>query len=110
MPTFLIGADTEPPSLDWLREQDPTTRREIVGELAERGREADVAVLVGGIDLLRAVRADAELQSIPVLMVAADVQKENINEAVQAGSSTCAVKPFPAEALEDQINEIFIKA
>jgi len=46
MPTFLISADTEPPSLDWLHGQDPTTRREVLGGLAELGREADIAVLV----------------------------------------------------------------
>src|SRR5574341_915229 len=46
MPTFLITADTEPPSLSWLREQDPSTRREIVGGLADLGREEDISVLV----------------------------------------------------------------
>jgi len=63
--------------------------------------------VMNGIDLLRAIRADAQLKTIPVLMVAAEAQKGNINEAVQAGASTCMVKPFTAETFEDQINEIF---
>jgi HEAT repeat protein len=46
MPTFLITADTDPPSIAWIREQDPATRRDIVGGLADLGREEDVSVLV----------------------------------------------------------------
>ena len=38
-----------------------------------------------GIELLRSVRADADLKSLPFLMVTAEAQKENIIEAVQAG-------------------------
>ena len=37
-----------------------------------------------GIDLLRAIRADEKLKAIPVLMVTAEAQKENLIEAIQA--------------------------
>ena len=60
-----------------------------------------------GIDLLRAIRADAELKAIPVLMGTAEAQKLNIIEAVQAGVSNYVVKPFTAEALQEKINKIF---
>lgn len=60
-----------------------------------------------GIDLLRAIRADSGLKSIPVLMVTAEAQKENIIEAVQAGASNYIVKPFTAEALQDKMAKIF---
>ena len=63
--------------------------------------------VMNGIDLLRAIRADAELKSIPVLMVTAEAQKENINEVVQAGASNYVIKPFTAETLRDKINTIF---
>ena len=53
-----------------------------------------------GIELLRNVRADADLKSLPFLMVTAEAQKENIIEAVQAGVSNYVVKPFTAEALQ----------
>ncbi len=60
-----------------------------------------------GIDLLRAVRADPELKSLPFLMVTAEAQKENIIEAVQAGVSNYVVKPFTAEALQGKLEKIF---
>ena len=40
---------------------------------------------MAGIDLLKAVRADAQLSKIPVLMVTAEAKREQIIEAAQAG-------------------------
>ena len=60
-----------------------------------------------GIDMLRAIRADESLRKIPVLMVTAEAQKENLMEAVQAGVSNYVVKPFTAETMQDKINKIF---
>lgn len=62
-----------------------------------------------GIDMLRAIRADPNLKHIPVLMVTAEAQKENIIEAVQAGVSNYVVKPFTAEALLEKLQKIFAK-
>jgi two-component system chemotaxis response regulator CheY len=60
-----------------------------------------------GIDLLRAVRADDKLKPIPLLMVTAEAQKENLVEAIQAGVSNYIVKPFTAEVLQEKMNKIF---
>lgn len=60
-----------------------------------------------GIDMLRAIRADEKLKKIPVLMVTAEAQKENLMEAVQAGVSNYVVKPFTAETMQEKINKIF---
>ncbi len=60
-----------------------------------------------GIEMLRAIRADDKLKPIPVLMVTAESQKENIVEAAQAGVNNYVVKPFTAETLQDKINKIF---
>jgi two-component system, chemotaxis family, chemotaxis protein CheY len=60
-----------------------------------------------GIELLRAIRADDKLKAIPVLMVTAEAQKENLMEAVQAGVSNYVVKPFTVEVLQDKLNKIF---
>jgi two-component system chemotaxis response regulator CheY len=62
-----------------------------------------------GLELLRAIRQDPALKSIPVLMVTAEAQKENILEAVQAGVSNYIVKPFTAETLKEKIDKIFDK-
>lgn len=63
--------------------------------------------VMSGIQLLRAIRADEALKAIPVLMVTAEAQKENIIEAVQAGVSNYVVKPFTAEILQEKMNKIF---
>ena len=60
-----------------------------------------------GIELLRAVRADADLKTLPFLMVTAEAQKENLIEAVQAGVSNYVVKPFTAEVLQGKLEKIF---
>jgi two-component system chemotaxis response regulator CheY len=62
-----------------------------------------------GIELLRAIRADANLKHLPVLMVTAEAKKENIIEAAQAGASGYIVKPFTAAVLEEKLNKIFEK-
>mgnify|MGYP001764155672 CR=1 FL=1 len=62
-----------------------------------------------GIELLRAIRADATLKHLPVLMVTAEAKKENIIEAAQAGASGYVVKPFTAAVLEEKLNKIFEK-
>lgn len=63
-----------------------------------------------GIELLRAVRADAELKHLPFLLVTAEAQKEHIIEAAQAGVSNYVVKPFTAEALQEKLEKIFADA
>ena len=60
-----------------------------------------------GIDLLRAIRADEKLKALPVLMVTAEAQKENLIEAIQAGVSNYIVKPFSAEVVQEKMNKIF---
>ncbi|MEO8626879.1 MAG: chemotaxis response regulator CheY [Betaproteobacteria bacterium] len=60
-----------------------------------------------GIDLLRAIRADAALKHLPVLMVTAEAKKENIIEAAQAGANGYIVKPFTAATLDEKLNKIF---
>ncbi len=60
-----------------------------------------------GIDLLKAVRADENLASLPVLMVTAESKREQIIEAAQAGVNGYVVKPFTAGTLEEKINKIF---
>lgn len=60
-----------------------------------------------GIDLLKEVRADANLQSLPVLMVTAEQKKEQIVEAAQAGVNGYIVKPFTAQILKEKLEKIF---
>lgn len=60
-----------------------------------------------GIEMLRTIRADEKLKHIPVLMVTAEAQKENLIEAIQAGVNNYIVKPFTAETMQEKIGKIF---
>jgi two-component system chemotaxis response regulator CheY len=63
-----------------------------------------------GIDLLKAVRADEKLADLPVLMVTAESNREQIIEAAQAGVNGYIVKPFTAVTLKEKIGKIFERA
>lgn len=60
-----------------------------------------------GIDLLRSVRADDNLKSLPVLMVTAEAKRDQIVAAAQAGVNGYVVKPFTAAVLKEKIEKIF---
>lgn len=62
-----------------------------------------------GIELLRAIRSNAQLSHLPVLMITAEAKKENIVEAAQAGASGYIVKPFTAATLSEKLGKIFEK-
>ncbi|MDH5407596.1 MAG: chemotaxis response regulator CheY [Gammaproteobacteria bacterium] len=60
-----------------------------------------------GIELLKAVRADDKLNTLPVLMVTAEQKREQIVEAAEAGVNGYIVKPFTAQTLKEKIDKIF---
>lgn len=60
-----------------------------------------------GIDLLKAVRAESKIATLPVLMVTAEAKREQIIEAAQAGVNGYVVKPFTAAVLKEKIEKIF---
>lgn len=62
---------------------------------------------MSGIELLKAIRADASLKHLPVMMITAEAKKENIIEAATAGASGYIVKPFTAATLDEKLNKIF---
>ncbi|MBU1426929.1 MAG: chemotaxis response regulator CheY [Gammaproteobacteria bacterium] len=62
---------------------------------------------MSGIDMLREIRADANLKHLPVLMVTAEAKKENIILAAQTGASGYVVKPFTAATLDEKLKKIF---
>ncbi len=60
-----------------------------------------------GIDLLKEVRSDPNLASMPVLMVTAESKRDQIVGAAQAGVNGYVVKPFTAATLKEKIDKIF---
>ncbi len=59
-----------------------------------------------GLELLKQVRADAELSNMPVLMLTAEAKREQIVEAAQAGVNGYVIKPFTAATLKEKIDKI----
>ena len=60
-----------------------------------------------GIELLKAIRADDKLKTLPVLMVTAEAKREQIIEAAQSGVNGYIIKPFTAQTLEEKLGKIF---
>ena len=61
--------------------------------------------IMSGIDLLKAVKADAALKHVPILMVTAEARKEDIVLAVQCGAAGYLVKPFTLAALQERVSK-----
>ncbi|HUN92763.1 MAG TPA: chemotaxis response regulator CheY [Burkholderiaceae bacterium] len=64
---------------------------------------------MNGFELLKQIKADASLKSIPVLMVTAEAKKEDIVSAAQGGASGYIVKPFTKGTLEEKVQKILQK-
>ncbi len=60
-----------------------------------------------GIDLLRAIRAEPAWKGLPVLMVTAENNRDQIIAAAQAGVNGYIVKPFTAVTLKEKLTKIF---
>ncbi|MCE9657891.1 MAG: chemotaxis response regulator CheY [Burkholderiales bacterium] len=64
---------------------------------------------MNGFDLLKAIKADATLKHLPVLMVTAEARKEDIVLAVKSGAAGYIVKPFTKATLEEKVQKILQK-
>ena len=63
---------------------------------------------MGGLELLKIVRADPRMAKLPVLLLTAEAKREQIVEAAQAGVSGYVIKPFTAATLKEKIDKIFV--
>ena len=62
-----------------------------------------------GIELLKAIRANEATKELPVLLITAEAETQNIVAAIKAQVSGFMVKPFTEKILEEKINEILGK-
>ncbi len=62
---------------------------------------------MSGLHLLKAIRSDAHLSTLPVLMVTAESKRDQIVEAAQVGVNGYIVKPFTADTLREKIEKIW---
>ena len=61
---------------------------------------------MSGFDLLKHVRADPALKTIPFILITAESKPENIIAAKQAGVNNYIVKPFNANTLKEKLTAV----
>ncbi|MDT8991357.1 response regulator [Curvibacter sp. APW13] len=59
--------------------------------------------VMSGLELLKALRADPELQRIPFVMITAEAERARVQEAIANGVSNLLVKPYTTRSLADRI-------
>ena len=59
-----------------------------------------------GLQLLREVRADSKLASVPFIMITAESKTENVVAAKEAGVNNYIVKPFNAATLKTKLTSV----
>jgi len=62
-----------------------------------------------GLQLLKEVRKDPLLSTLPILMVTAEAEKDRVITAIQSGVTNYIVKPFTAEVFKEKMDKIFEK-
>lgn len=62
--------------------------------------------VMNGLELLKAIRNDNNLNHIPVVMVTSEVKKEYVVDAVKSGASGYILKPFNAATLNENLKRI----
>lgn len=62
--------------------------------------------VLSGLELVKAIRSDSKLASLPILMVTTRGVKEDILQALQARVNNYVVKPFTPQVLNDKIQQV----
>ena len=60
-----------------------------------------------GLDMLRALKANRQTAHIPVLMITAEGQRDNVLDAMQSGAAGYIVKPFAPSELQKRLESMF---
>jgi two-component system chemotaxis response regulator CheY len=61
---------------------------------------------MNGLDFTKAVRADAAIADLPILMITTRGTENDVIEALQARVNSYIVKPFTPQELKDKIEEV----
>jgi CheY-like chemotaxis protein len=61
--------------------------------------------VMGGLELLMAIRADEKLWHLPFIMITAEADRHRIAEAIASGVSDLLVKPYSADGLASRIEK-----
>ena len=59
-----------------------------------------------GLELLKKVRADSGLKTLPFLLLTAETEVSQVKQAVMAGVDNYVLKPFTTESLQVKIEQV----
>lgn len=62
--------------------------------------------VMSGLELSQAIRGDAKMSSLPILMVTTRGVKEDIVQALQAKVNNYVVKPFTPQVLKEKLDQV----
>jgi len=63
--------------------------------------------VMNGLELLRAVRADEKLFTLPFLMITAEAERQRVEEAIASGVTSLMLKPYSANQLRLRLESAF---
>lgn len=78
-------------------------------ELLRQKGSADLALIdwnmptMSGLDLVRAIRAEARFDSMRIMMVTAETELREIQQALKYGADEYVMKPFSREVVLDKL-------
>jgi DNA-binding response OmpR family regulator len=87
-------------------------RNGVEATAAAEQRRPDLAVLdvsmpeLDGLEVLRRLRADANTSDVPVLLLSARVQEDDVAEGFATGANAYMQKPFSPRELSDRVSEL----
>jgi len=82
--------------------------QEALDRIRDHGKP-DVAMVdwnmpvMSGMEFVKAVRADASLDSLPLVMVTTETEMDQVASALEAGVNEYVMKPFTREALKGKL-------
>ena len=85
------------------------------GLAAALSQELDLVILdwmmpgLSGLEVCRAIRADPRGKDVPVLMLTAKAQEDDIGQAFTAGADDYMVKPFRGRELVSRVQSLTAK-
>jgi two-component system, OmpR family, response regulator MtrA len=65
---------------------------------------------MGGLDACRALRADAALTRVPVILLTARAQESDIEQGFDAGADDYVVKPFSPRELASRVSAMLSRS
>ena len=64
---------------------------------------------VNGYELLRQIRADSALKTLPVLLITNEASKDDVLQAIRLGANGTILKPLTKSSLEEKVRNIQLR-